>query len=152
VGEGQELMLKTLGETTPFLPEERPRYLMGVGTPHDIVCAVALGIDMFDCVMPTRSGRHGQAFTWEGKINITNAAHASDERPLDEKSSCPAARDYSRAYLHHLFKAREYLGPMLLSWANVHFYQELMQAAREAIAGQRFDAFVAEIALLYGSD
>jgi len=145
VGEGQELMLQTLDTTVPLLPRERPRYLMGVGTPLDLVESVARGIDMFDCVMPTRSGRHGQAFTWHGKINLRNAKHAGDERPLDENSACPAARDYSRAYLHHLFKAGEYLGPMLLSWANVHFYQELMQAMREAIAEGRFEAFAQEM-------
>lgn len=145
VGEGQALMLQTLETTLPMLPDDRPRYLMGVGTPLDIVESVARGIDMFDCVMPTRSGRHGQAFTWEGRINLRNAKYAADERPLDENSSCPAARDYSRAYLHHLFKAGEYLGPMLLSWANVHFYQELMQAIREAIAEGRFEVFAQEM-------
>ncbi len=144
VGEGQETMLEILGATTPFLPEERPRYLMGVGTPLDIIAAVERGIDMFDCVMPTRSGRHGQAFTWEGKLNLRNAVHAGDERPLDAESSCPAARDYSRAYLHHLFKAGEYLGPMLLSWANVHFYQDLLQRIRTAVAERRFSQFAAE--------
>ena len=144
VGEGQEAMLETLEVTVPLLPEDRPRYLMGVGTPGDILKAVARGIDMFDCVMPTRSGRHGQAFTWDGKLNLRNAVHAEDERPLDAASTCPAARDYSRAYLHHLFKAGEYLGPMLLSWANVHFYQDLMAAARTAIAEGRYAAFMRE--------
>ncbi len=141
VGEGQELMLETLGKTVPELPEDKPRYLMGVGTPQDIILSVARGIDMFDCVMPTRSGRHGQVFTWEGKINLRNARFADDPRPLNEKSTCPAARDYSRAYLHHLIKSQEYLGPMLLSWANVHFYQELMREMRAAIGEGRFDAF-----------
>ncbi|HEY7645248.1 MAG TPA: tRNA guanosine(34) transglycosylase Tgt, partial [Hyphomicrobiales bacterium] len=126
VGESQAVMLQTLDATTRHLPAGKPRYLMGVGTPGDLVASVARGIDMFDCVMPTRSGRHGQAFTWAGKVNLRNAVHAEDTAPLDETSACPAARDYSRAYLHHLFKAGEILGPMLLSWANIHFYQELM--------------------------
>ena len=141
VGEGQELMLETLGKTVPEMPEDKPRYLMGVGTPQDIILSVARGIDMFDCVMPTRSGRHGQAFTQEGKINLRNARFANDPRPLDEASSCPASRDYSRAYLHHLIKSQEYLGPMLLSWANLHFYQDLMREIRAAIGEGRFDAF-----------
>jgi queuine tRNA-ribosyltransferase len=149
VGETQALMLETLAATTPLLPRNKPRYLMGVGTPADIIAAVARGIDMFDCVMPTRSGRHGQAFTWSGKINMRNAVHAEDARPLDEASACPAARDYSRAYLHHLFKAGEILGAMLLSWANVHFYQELMAEARKAIAERRFAAFAERIGALY---
>ncbi len=144
VGEGHDLMVATLAGTTPFLPADKPRYLMGVGTPVDIMEAVARGIDMFDCVMPTRSGRHGQAFTWGGKINLKNARHAEDPRPLDAKSSCPAARDYSRAYLHHLMKSGEHLGSMLLSWANVAFYQDLMAAIRKAIADDRYVAFIAE--------
>ncbi|MGE0612720.1 MAG: tRNA guanosine(34) transglycosylase Tgt [Hyphomicrobiales bacterium] len=144
VGEGQEAMLETLELTAPLLPRDRPRYLMGVGTPEDILAAVERGIDMFDCVMPTRAGRHGQAFTWGGKVNLRNAAHAADERPLDAASAGPAAREYSRAYLHHLIKAGEYLAPMLLTWANVHFYQELMQGIRAAIAEGRFAAFAAE--------
>ncbi len=141
VGEGQELMLATLDTTLPWLPTDKPRYLMGVGTPSDLIEAVARGVDMFDCVMPTRSGRHGQAFTWNGRVNLRNARHAEDLRPLDENSSCPACRDYSRAYLHHLVKSGEYLGAMLLSWANTWFYQELMAATRAAIAEGRFDAF-----------
>ncbi len=149
VGEGQAAMLTTLAATTPLLPAGKPRYLMGVGTPADIVAAVALGIDMFDCVMPTRSGRHGQAFTWEGRLNLRNAAFAEDPRPLDAGSACPAARDYSRAYLHHLFKSGEILGAMLLSWANIHFYQSLMAEVRQAIAEQRFAAFSARIAAAY---
>lgn len=144
VGEGHETMLDTLAVTVPQLPEGSPRYLMGVGTPLDLLAAVERGIDIFDCVMPTRSGRHGQAFTWEGKVNLRNAANAGDPRPLDEASSCPAARDYSRAYLHHLVKSGEYLAAMLLSWANVHFYQELMQGMRDAIAQGRFDQFAQE--------
>lgn len=147
VGEGHQLMVQTIQETLPFLPETKPRYLMGVGTPEDIIASVACGIDMFDCVMPTRSGRHGLAFTWGGRVNLRNARHADDPRPLDERSACPAARDYSRAYLHHLFKSGEYLGPMILSWANVWFYQELMTEIRRAIAEHRFADFAAE----YGS-
>ena len=141
VGEGQALMLETLEKTVPMLPDDAPRYLMGVGTPADLIHSVARGIDMFDCVMPTRSGRHGQAFTWEGRVNLRNARYAEDPRPLDETSSCPAARDYSRAYLHHLVKSREYLGAMLLSWANLHFYQQLMARMRAAIVEGRFEAF-----------
>ena len=152
VGEGHELMLETLDVTVPLLPEERPRYLMGVGTPLDLLAAVERGIDMFDCVMPTRSGRHGQAFTWEGKVNLRNAANADDARPLDAASTCPAARDYSRAYLHHLIKSGEYLGAMLLSWANVHFYQDLMGAMRAAIADNRFAEFAAETRKRMGVD
>jgi queuine tRNA-ribosyltransferase len=144
VGEGHELMLKTLEETVPHLPAGKPRYLMGVGTPADIIEAVARGIDMFDCVMPTRSGRHGHAFTWSGRVNLRNARHAEDVRPLDPKSACPAARDFSRAYLHHLVKSGEYLGSMMLSWANTWFYQELMAAIRAAIAEGRFAAFAQE--------
>lgn len=149
VGEGQPAMLETLGHTTPLLPTNKPRYLMGVGTPSDIVASIALGVDMFDCVMPTRAGRHGQAFTWNGKVMMRNACHAEDERPLDEMSGCPAARDYSRAYLHHLVKSNEILGAMLLSWVNIHFYQELMAGARAAIAEGRFAAYAAHIAALY---
>ncbi len=149
VGEPQPVMLKTLEKTTRLLPRDKPRYLMGVGTPGDLVAAIARGADMFDCVMPTRSGRHGQAFTWAGKINLRNAVHAEDGRPLDERSACPAARDYSRAYLHHLFKAGEILGPMLLSWANIQFYQELMNQTRKAIAEHRFAAFAERFNMLY---
>ncbi|MDR3519121.1 MAG: tRNA guanosine(34) transglycosylase Tgt [Azospirillaceae bacterium] len=146
VGEGQEMMFQTLEVTTPLLPADRPRYLMGVGRPDDIVGAVLRGIDMFDCVMPTRSGRTGQAFTRRGTINIRNARHAHDPRPLDPACICPACRDYSRAYLHHLFRADEVLGLMLLTWHNIHYYQELMQGLRAAIAGQRLDAFAAAFA------
>jgi queuine tRNA-ribosyltransferase len=133
VGEGQPAMLATLEATLPFLPVGKPRYLMGVGTPLDLIEAVMRGIDMFDCVMPTRNGRHGLAFTWDGKVNLRNARHAEDLGPLDPQSSCPAARDYSRAYLHHLVRSGEMLGSMLLSWVNTHFYQELMAAMRQAI-------------------
>lgn len=145
VGEGQEIMFDVLSDTLPALPVDKPRYLMGVGTPLDILGAVERGIDMFDCVMPTRAGRHGQAFTWEGKLNLKNAAHAEDLQPLDAQSTCPAARDYSRAYLHHLVKSGEYLAAMLLSWANIHFYQDFMAAIRAAIAEERFESFAAEI-------
>ena len=133
-----------LDTTLPVLPNEKPRYLMGVGTPDDMLKSVARGIDMFDCVMPTRSGRHGLAFTRRGKVNIRNARHAEDMRPLDEESSCPAARDYSRAYLHHLVRSNEALGGMLLSWNNLSYYQELMQGIRKAIAEDRFADFYAE--------
>jgi len=143
VGEPQRAMLETLEGTLPRLPADRPRYLMGVGTPIDLIESVARGIDMFDCVLPTRSGRHGQAFTWAGKLNLRNAAHSEDPAPLDRQSQCPAARDYSRAYLHHLVKAEEYLAAMLLSWANIAFYQELMAAMRKAIAEGRFAAWAA---------
>ena len=144
VGETHEAMIETLGLTVRLLPADKPRYLMGVGTPIDLIEAVASGADMFDCVMPTRSGRHGQAFTWSGKVNLKNARHAEDPAPLDPESSCPAARDYSRAYLHHLVKSEEYLGAMLLSWANVAFYQQLVAAMRAAIAAGRFATWAAE--------
>ena len=143
VGEPQQAMLETLEATLPRLPADQPRYLMGVGTPIDLIEAVARGVDMFDCVLPTRSGRHGQAFTWAGKLNLRNAIHGDDPAPLDAASQCPAARDYSRAYLHHLIKAEEYLAAMLLSWANVAFYQELMAAMRKAIAEDRFASWAA---------
>ncbi len=144
VGEGQALMLETLEATLPHLPTAKPRYLMGVGTPEDLIGAVARGIDMFDCVMPTRNGRHGLAFTWNGRINLRNARHAEDLAPLDPESTCPAARDWSRAYLHHLVKSGEMLGSMLLSWVNTAFYQELMAAMRLAIAEDRFAAWAEE--------
>jgi queuine tRNA-ribosyltransferase len=131
-------MLKILEETVPALPEERPRYLMGVGTPDDILKSVARGIDMFDCVMPTRAGRHGTAFTRFGKINLRNARHADDEQ-----SDCPAARDYTRAYLHHLVRAQEMLGAMLLTWNNLAYYQSLMAGARESIGQGRYADYVA---------
>nr|WP_197077633.1 tRNA guanosine(34) transglycosylase Tgt [Hyphomicrobium sp. 99] len=144
VGEGHEAMIATLGETLPHLPVEKPRYLMGVGTPLDLIESVARGVDMFDCVMPTRNGRHGYAFTWNGPLNMRNAKHAEDPTPLDPESSCPAARDYSRAYIHHLIKSGEYLGAMILSWVNTVFYQELMAAMRAAIEDGRFDDWAAE--------
>jgi len=148
VGEGQEAMFDMVEITTAFLPEDRPRYLMGVGTPQDMLGAIARGIDMFDCVMPTRAGRHGQAFTWAGRVNLRNACHADDPSPLDAESNCPAAH-YSRAYLHHLVKSGESLGGMLLTYANVQFYQELMARAREAIAGGRFTAFAEDVRRRY---
>jgi queuine tRNA-ribosyltransferase len=141
VGEPQEVMLKMVAETVPALPAERPRYLMGVGTPDDLLASIARGIDMFDCVMPTRNGRHGLAFTRFGPVNIKNAQHAEDPRPLDAESRCPAARDFSRAYLHHLFRAGETLGGTLLSIINLFYYQELMAGARAAIATGRYDDF-----------
>jgi queuine tRNA-ribosyltransferase len=141
VGEPQEVMLKVVAETTPALPVERPRYLMGVGTPHDLLEAVKRGIDMFDCVLPTRNGRHGTAFTRFGAINLTNARHANDPRPLDEQSVHPVARTYSRAYLHHLSKANEILGAVLLSTINLAYYQTLMQGMREAIEAGQFAQF-----------
>jgi len=143
VGETQEVMLEIVGATAPALPAERPRYLMGVGTPADILEAVARGIDMFDCVLPTRNGRHGLAFTRFGPINIKNAQHAEDPRPLDSESRCPAARDFSRAYLHHLFKAGEALGGTLLSIVNLFYYQDLTAGARAAIAAGRYADYVA---------
>ena len=133
VGEGQEAMFTTLECTTPLLPTDKPRYLMGVGTPSDLIGAVRRGIDMFDCVMPTRSGRTGRAYTRGGVINIRNARHAEDNRPLDPACACPACRGHSRAYLHHLFKANEMLGPMLLTWHNIQYYQDLMAELRAGI-------------------
>jgi queuine tRNA-ribosyltransferase len=141
VGEGHDAMLATLEVTAPFLPHERPRYLMGVGKPIDIVESVARGVDMFDCVLPTRSGRHGQAWLDGGAINITNARFAEDTSPLDESIDCPASRDYSKAYLHHLFKAGELLGQVLLSWHNIAYYQSLMQRLRDAIAAGQLQDF-----------
>ena len=144
VGEPQEVMMRMIEVVEPHLPSDKPRYLMGVGTPDDIVEAVRRGIDMFDCVMPTRAGRHGLAFSRFGKINLRNARHADDPRPLDPQSSCPAARDYSRAYLHHLVKAGEILGMMLLTWVNLAYYQDLMAGLRAAIAADRLDDFIGE--------
>ncbi|MGN8113788.1 tRNA guanosine(34) transglycosylase Tgt [Labrys sp. 22185] len=144
VGEPQAVMLEMIETVEPHLPREKPRYLMGVGTPDDLIESVSRGIDMFDCVMPTRAGRHGLAYSRFGKVNLKNARHAEDPRPLDEASSCPAARDYSRAYLHHLTKANEILGMMLLTWINLAYYQELMAGMRAAIAAGRFADFKAE--------
>jgi tRNA-guanine transglycosylase, queuosine-34-forming len=139
VGEGQETMFTVLDFTEPLMVKDRPRYLMGVGRPSDLIGAVRRGVDMFDCVMPTRSGRTGQAFVRRGTINIRNARHAHDERPLDAECGCPACRNHSRAYLHHLFKAGEMLGPMLLTWHNLHYYQDLMAELRQAIEDGRFE-------------
>ncbi|MEQ1577115.1 MAG: tRNA guanosine(34) transglycosylase Tgt [Hyphomicrobium sp.] len=147
VGEGHEAMVATLSETVPVLPNSKPRYLMGVGTPLDLIESVARGIDMFDCVMPTRNGRHGYAFTWSGRVNLHNAKHTEDLRPLDVHSMCPAATGYSRAYLHHLVKSGEYLGAMLLSLSNTAFYQQLMHAMRTAIAQGRFADWAEETKL-----
>jgi queuine tRNA-ribosyltransferase len=145
VGESEEVMLRMVAATAPALPAERPRYLMGVGMPSDILNAIGRGMDMFDCVLPTRNGRHGLAFTRFGPINLKNARHADDPRPLDPQSRCPAARDFSRAYLHHLFKANETLGGTLLSIVNLFYYQDLTAGAREAIARRRFADYRAEI-------
>ncbi len=141
VGEGQETMFRILEETTPQLPLGKPRYLMGVGKPADLVGGVARGVDMFDCVLPTRSGRNGQAFTPGGAVNLRNARHAADPRPLDESCTCPACTRFSRAYLHHLVKAGEILGMMLLSLHNLTHYQTLMRGMRAAIEQRRFAAF-----------
>ncbi|HIJ63408.1 MAG TPA: tRNA guanosine(34) transglycosylase Tgt [Rhodospirillaceae bacterium] len=151
VGEGQAEMFRVLDVTVPLLPADRPRYLMGVGKPSDIVGAVCRGIDMFDCVLPTRSGRTGQAFTRHGTVNIRNARHQDDPRPLDALCGCPACVHYSRAYLHHLAKAEEVLGLMLLTWHNLHYYQDLMRGLRDAITAGRLgdfarDALAAEAA------
>jgi queuine tRNA-ribosyltransferase len=144
VGEPQEVMFRMIEAVVPHLPADKPRYLMGVGEPDDILGAVERGIDMFDCVLPTRAGRHALAYTRFGKLNLKNARHAADPHPLDETSDCPAARDYSRAYLHHLVKANEILASMLLSWSNVAYYQSLMNGIREAISAGRFQEFAAE--------
>ena len=148
VGEGQDAMLDTVSATAAVLPQDRPRYLMGVGTPVDILAAITRGVDMFDCVMPTRSGRHCQAFTWGGRLNLRNARYAEDVRLLDPESACPAAQ-YERAYLHHLVRSGEMLGAMLLSYANVQFYQELMARARAAIANGEFAAFAEDVRRRY---
>jgi queuine tRNA-ribosyltransferase len=142
VGEPQEMMFKVLDGLIHHMQKDKPRYMMGVGTPADIVGSVLRGIDMFDCVMPTRSGRTGKAFTRRGDVNIRNARHADDPRPIDEHCICPACKDYRRAYIHHLIKAREILGPMLLTWHNVQYYQDLMAGLRESIGASNLDAFV----------
>ena len=141
VGEGHEGMCRVLDYAPAMLPADRPRYLMGVGKPIDLVEAVARGVDMFDCVLPTRSGRHGQAWTWQGSVNLKNARFAEDDSPLDADSDCPASRDYSKAYLHHLVKSGEILGQVLLSWHNVAFFEGLMAKMRAAIAAGSFEAF-----------
>ncbi|MFQ6552925.1 tRNA guanosine(34) transglycosylase Tgt [Aestuariibius insulae] len=144
VGEGQEAMFGVLDYAPDQLPEDRPRYLMGVGKPDDIVGAVKRGIDMIDCVLPSRSGRTGQAFTRRGVVNIKNARHQDDPRPLDESCTCPACKSYSRAYLHHVFRAQEMISGMLLTWHNLHYFQEIMSGMRAAIAEGRFDAWEAD--------
>ncbi|WP_291734834.1 tRNA guanosine(34) transglycosylase Tgt [Leisingera sp. F5] len=141
VGEGQEAMFDCLDYAPGFLPEDKPRYLMGVGKPDDIVGAVARGIDMMDCVLPSRSGRTGQAFTRYGVVNIKNARHQDDPRPLDEHCSCPACSSYSRAYLHHVFRSNEMISGMLLTWHNLHYFQEIMHGMREAIAAGSFEVW-----------
>jgi queuine tRNA-ribosyltransferase len=151
VGEGFEAMLETLSATTPHLPADRPRYLMGVGKPIDLVEAVARGIDMFDCVIPTRSGRHGQAWTDAGPINLKNAGFAEDAAPLDPTSTCPASRDYAKAYLHHLVRAGEMLGAILLSWHNVAYFESLMERIRAAIREGRLDTLRAALAAAAGA-
>ena len=140
-GETQSVMLEMVAATAAELPAAQPRYLMGVGTPADLLEAIARGVDMFDCVLPTRNGRHGLAFTRFGPINIKNARHADDPRPLDAESRCPAARDFSRAYLHHLVKANESMAGMLLSLVNLFYYQDLMEGARNAISGGNYRDF-----------
>jgi len=148
VGEGQEVMFEVLDYAPDMLPADKPRYLMGVGKPDDIVGAVARGIDMFDCVLPSRSGRTGQIFTRRGVLNIKNARHRDDPRPLDEACTCPACRNYSRAYLHHVFKSQEIIASMLMTWHNLHYYQELMAGIREAIDASCFDKFTNDFYML----
>ncbi|MEQ1790022.1 MAG: tRNA guanosine(34) transglycosylase Tgt [Rickettsiales bacterium] len=151
VGEGQELMFEVLDYTMPHLPTDKPRYLMGVGKPDDIIGAVLRGVDMFDCVIPTRAGRFARAYTDEGEKNIRNAKFADDAKPLQENCSCPACTNYSRAYLHHLFKAEEMLGATLLTWHNLTFYQQLMQGVRDAISAQRLQQFSEEFLAKYNN-
>jgi len=141
VGEGQASMFEVLEATVPLLPAEKPRYLMGVGTPDDLLGAVARGVDMFDCVMPTRAGRTGRAYTSRGVLNMRNARHAEDPGPIDPACGCPACSRHSRAYLHHLFRASEMLGPMLLTWHNLTYYQALMRGMRAAISGGQLAQF-----------
>ena len=153
VGEGQAAMFGCLDYAPGFLPADRPRYLMGVGKPDDIVGAVKRGVDMMDCVLPSRSGRTGQAFTRRGVVNIKNARHADDPRPLDEACTCPACRSYSRAYLHHVFRAQEMISGMLLTWHNLHYFQEIMAGMRDAITDGRFGAWEADFhAMRAGGD
>jgi queuine tRNA-ribosyltransferase len=151
VGEPQAEMFDTLEATVPHLPRDRPRYLMGVGKPDDIVGAVLRGIDMFDCVLPTRSGRNGQAFTRDGPLNLRNARHAEDDAPLDPACRCPACRDFSRAYLHHVVKANEIIASMLLTWHNLTFYQDLMQGLRDAVSRDDATGFAARFLASYGT-
>ncbi len=151
VGEPQAMMFETLDFTVPHLPADKPRYLMGVGKPDDIVGAVLRGVDMFDCVLPTRSGRNAQAFTWDGTLNLRNACHAEDTNPIAEDCRCPACRTFSRAYLHHVVKAQEIIGSMLLTWHNLTFYQDLMAGLRAAVAEGRLRAYAAAFLARYGS-
>ena len=146
VGEGHDAMCETIDQTVPHLPDQYPRYVMGVGKPIDLIEAVARGIDMFDCVLPTRAGRHGQAWTWDGPINLKNAKFAEDLNPLEPEMDCPASNDYSKAYLHHLIKSGEYLGAMVLTWHNTAFFQALMDRIRHAIADGSFETLRAELA------
>ncbi len=152
VGEGQEVMFSVLNDTVPHLPEDRPRYLMGVGKPDDLIGAVMRGVDMFDCVLPTRSGRTGQAFTRSGPLNLKNARHKDDTDPLDAACVCPACRDYSRAYLHHLLKSGEILGAMLMTWHNLQFYQDLMAGMRSAIEAGGLNDFARSFLAEYRTD
>jgi len=152
VGEPQVAMFETLDGIVPLLPTDRPRYLMGVGKPDDIVGAVMRGIDMFDCVLPTRSGRNGQAFTREGPLNLRNARFAEDPAPLDSGCRCPACRNFSRAYLHHVVKAKEIIASMLLTWHNLAFYQDLMAGLRGAIAEDRLEAFASLVFEAYARE
>jgi queuine tRNA-ribosyltransferase len=145
VGEPQDVMLRMIETVEPHLPAQKPRYLMGVGTPDDIVEAVRRGVDMFDCVMPTRAGRHGQVFTRYGRMNLRNAKHADDVRPLDAESKCAGSNTYSRAYLHHLVRSNEILGMMLLTWNNLAYYQDLMAGLRKSITEGRFEDYVGEV-------
>jgi len=145
VGEGQALMFRTLDGTVPLLPHDKPRYLMGVGTPDDLLGGVQRGIDMFDCVMPTRAGRTARAYTGFGTLNLRNARHATDARPIEAGCPCPACSRHSRAYLHHLFRADEILGPMLLTWHNLTYYQRLMTGIRQAVLEGRLDAHAAAL-------
>lgn len=151
VGEGHQMMCETLDFTVPHLPSDRPRYLMGVGKPIDLVAGVLRGVDMFDCVLPTRAGRHGQAWTWDGPINLKNARFAEDLSPLDAAVNCAASQDYSCAYLHHLFKADEILGQTLLSWHNLAFFQALMESLRTAISNQTLGTFAQQLLARWSS-
>lgn len=144
VGEGQDVMFTTLDATVHLLPKDKPRYLMGVGLPSDILGAVRRGVDMFDCVIPTRSARFGKAFTSHGEINIKNACHKEDAAPLDAACTCPCCTQYSRAYIHHLFNAQEMLGGILMTWHNIHYYQNLMQKIRDAISAGRLDTLITD--------
>jgi queuine tRNA-ribosyltransferase len=145
VGEGQAAMFDTLDVTIPHLPPDKPRYLMGVGTPDDLLGGVLRGVDMFDCVMPTRAGRTARAYTSAGVLNLRNARHAADPSPLDPACACPACTRHSRAYLHHLFRCEEMLGPMLLTWHNIAYYQELMRGIRQAILAGRLQDHASEV-------